>query len=312
MESVRRRCPASLSRVVELVRCVMMRDHLSLRIGIRKEFAGMIGLLSMLVLAIYLWPMPALRILLGLPYALFLPGYALTTALFPKRSDLDGIVRTALSFGLSIAVLTFVGLLLHYTGLGVRLDPVLISINSCVLLCADVAYYRRSGLCPEDRFVIHLKFDLSSWRDTGWPDRCLSVALTLSIMVAIGSLAYGVARPAAGERFTDFYVLGPDGAAQAYPQDAIVGEPLGLVIGIVNREHIDVQYRVEIERDGDTELVASPRLGHEETWEQIYTFALGNPGDNRQVTFLLYKEDEQRPYRSLHLWITVREESPQA
>jgi uncharacterized membrane protein len=249
---------------------------------------------------------------LGLPYALFLPGYALTTALFPKQSDLDGIVRTALSFGLSIAVLTFVGLLLHYTGLGVQLDPVLISINSCVLLCADVAYYRRSGLCPEDRFVIHLDFDLSSWRGTDWRDRCLAVALTLSIVAAIGSLAYGIAKPKVGERFTDFYVLGPDGVAQGYPQNAIVGEPLSLIVGIVNREHSGVQYRVEIEGDGETRQVASLQLDHEEIWEQAYTFTMTNPGQNHRVTFSLYKGNDQEPYRSLHLWITVREEPPRA
>jgi uncharacterized membrane protein len=32
---------------------------------------------------------------------LFLPGYALIAALFPRKDDLDGIERIALSFGLT-------------------------------------------------------------------------------------------------------------------------------------------------------------------------------------------------------------------
>ena len=42
-----------------------------------------------------------IRIILGLPLVLFLPCYSLIAALFPRKDDLDGIERIALSFGLS-------------------------------------------------------------------------------------------------------------------------------------------------------------------------------------------------------------------
>ena len=60
------------------------------------------------------------RNILGLPLVLFLPGYALIAALFPAKSDLDGIERVALSFGLSIAVVPLIGLGLNYTPWGIR------------------------------------------------------------------------------------------------------------------------------------------------------------------------------------------------
>ena len=65
-----------------------------------------------------------IRIILGLLFVLFLPGYSLIAALFPKKKDLDTIERLALSFGLSIAITPLIGLLLNYTPFGIRLTPI--------------------------------------------------------------------------------------------------------------------------------------------------------------------------------------------
>ena len=69
------------------------------------------------------------RIILGLPLVLFLPGYALIAALFIRKDDLDGIERIALSFGLSIAITPLLGLALNYTPFGIRLMPNLIVLS---------------------------------------------------------------------------------------------------------------------------------------------------------------------------------------
>ena len=69
------------------------------------------------------------RIILGLPLVLFLPGYSLIATLFPRKADLDGIERIALSFGLSIAITPLLGLALNYTPFGIRLSPVLIVLS---------------------------------------------------------------------------------------------------------------------------------------------------------------------------------------
>ncbi|MDI9436340.1 MAG: DUF1616 domain-containing protein, partial [Euryarchaeota archaeon] len=56
-----------------------------------------------------------IRTILGILLVLFIPGYSLIAALFPRWGDLDGIERAALSFGLSIAVTPLIGLALNYT-----------------------------------------------------------------------------------------------------------------------------------------------------------------------------------------------------
>ncbi len=84
-----------------------------------------------------------IRIILGLPLVLFLPGYALIAALFPRKDDLDAIERIALSFGLSIAITPLLGLALNYTAFGIRLSPILIVLSVFTISLAMGAYVRR-------------------------------------------------------------------------------------------------------------------------------------------------------------------------
>jgi len=98
------------------------------------------------------------RALLGLLLVLFLPGYSLVAALFPRRDDLDGIERIALSFGLSIAVVPLLGLGLNYTQYGIRLVPVLLGLSLFTVLLAVVAGVRRVWLPEAERFVAWIRF----------------------------------------------------------------------------------------------------------------------------------------------------------
>ena len=94
------------------------------------------------------------RVLLGLLLVLFLPGYSLIAALFPRRDDLDGIERIALSFGLSIAVVPLLGLALNYTPFGIRLVPVLLGLSLFTVLLAVVAGVRRVWMPEAERFAV--------------------------------------------------------------------------------------------------------------------------------------------------------------
>ncbi len=93
-----------------------------------------------------------LRVLFALPFILFIPGYLLIAALFPRNDDLDGIERVALSFGLSIAVVPLIGLALNYTPWGIRLDPIVVSLLIFSAAMGLIAQYRRSSV-PAGRAV---------------------------------------------------------------------------------------------------------------------------------------------------------------
>ena len=83
-----------------------------------------------------------LRYAFGGVLVLFLPGYALIEALYPKR-DLDELSRFALSVGLSLAVVPLAGLVLNFTPFGIRLLPVALSIAGITVFFMMVALLRK-------------------------------------------------------------------------------------------------------------------------------------------------------------------------
>ena len=82
------------------------------------------------------------RYVFGSVLVLFLPGYALIEALYPKR-ELDELTRFALSIGLSLALVPLTGLVLNYTPFGIRLVPVAISLAVVTLALLIVALTRK-------------------------------------------------------------------------------------------------------------------------------------------------------------------------
>ena len=93
-----------------------------------------------------IYPLVIARWVLGSLFILFLPGYTLIEALFPKRGDLDTIERLALSIGLSLAITPLIGLLLNYTPWGIRLNPIIISLTIFTLSTAILAAHRKFTL----------------------------------------------------------------------------------------------------------------------------------------------------------------------
>jgi uncharacterized membrane protein len=278
-----------------------------------------------------------LRVVFTLPMILFIPGYVLIAALFPGKSDLDGIERLALSFGLSIAVVPLIGLVLNYTPWGIRLDPIVTSLIIFTAAMLVIAQYRRSLLPPEERFAVPFRSMVSEARGELFEpgqsrlDKALSVILIIAIAAAVITTAYVIAVPKEGEKFTEFYILGPGGKAADYPTRFPAGENQTVIIGIGNHEYRTVTYTVEtilldmtFDPVTNTSTISAYQplhtftatLDHNETREFQYTFTVYGTAYNR-LQFLLFNETiplgavtgQDRidaSYRDLHLWINVR------
>lgn len=266
-----------------------------------------------------------MRTILGLPYILFFPGYVLISFLFPVEEPLDKIERVALSFGLSIAITPLIGLLLNYVW-EISLTPILSSLSIFIYIFALLSAYRRAKVPLEERFSIYLEINPPDWNSYDIIDKALVVA-TVGLLIASGGLAYHIATtPRTGERFTEFYLLGEGGMADDYPWNLTVNESGTLSVGIINREHEEVNYTLviglglnyeDMERIGDlpsnldftlpsnnTYRDSRISLDHKEKWEQTIELSIETPGQYR-LSFFLLRDGEV--YRNTHIWTNVQE-----
>lgn len=225
-----------------------------------------------------------IRIVVGLAFVLFVPGYAFIAALFPEAGEpptatpsdedasatdstveedpsfrdrgIDGIERVALSFGLSIAIVPLVGLALNFTPFGIRLVPILFSLSAFTLGTAAVAAVRRWELPADERFRVPYR----DWIETGKRevfqptsrvDAALNVALAVAVLLAVSSVVYAVAVPPQGEQFSEFYILteNDDGelVADGYPDEFTAGDPEPIHVGIGNNEYETAEYTVVVQ-----------------------------------------------------------------
>lgn len=325
--------------------------------AVRQTPADLAAVIGLTLLTIFVVVMPGVRetpvrVIFGLPFVLFLPGYAFIAALFPEAGEpptaegeesaersrlrdrgIDGIERVALSFGLSIAIVPLIGLVLNFTPWGITLLPILVAVGGFTIACGIVATARRRELPAGERFSVPYRTWVASARAEVFEpddrmDAALNVLLALSILLAVGSVGYAVAVPPDGERFTEFYVLTEDDdgelVAANYPTEFEAGEEADLVLGIGNNEHEEVSYTVVIQLErvehanNETTVLErseldrfSVELAHNETWLGNLTIAPDMVGEELRLTFLLYQGDapgsatRETAYRDLHLWIDV-------
>lgn len=270
------------------------------------ELIFIMALALLLVPLVWLTTGP-LRIALGVIFLLFFPGYTLMAALFAKKESMGGVERVILSFVLSFAIVSLTGLALNYTPWGIRLESIFIAIALFIFAASMAALFRRRGVPKTERFEPRLHIKMPRWGGRGRLDKALSLVLLLSIMGAVGALVYVVAAPRAEESFTEFYILGSGGMAEDYPRELVLGEQVEVTLGIVNHEHQNADYNIEVRLDGEKAQEIGPiSLAHEEEWQGMVTLIPSKAG-SQEIEFLLCKGEGSEPYLTLYLWLDVRE-----
>ncbi|MCW4010281.1 MAG: DUF1616 domain-containing protein [Candidatus Bathyarchaeota archaeon] len=112
---------------------------------------ALVALTMIVVFSVNASPLIYARYILGGVFILFLPGFMLISALYPRGGELDGLEKLALSIGLSLAIVPLVGLMLNYTPWGITLTPIMVSLAvlaealAAGALVRKYRYYRLSS-----------------------------------------------------------------------------------------------------------------------------------------------------------------------
>lgn len=288
----------------------------------------------LLILVITLVPSSIVRSMLGIPFLLFFPGYALLASLFSNNKEIGGLERLALSCVISIALVALTGFGLNFTTWGISLEPVLYSLTIFTILTSTVALIRGASWLGSANLTLKPSIKLSDWGGSTFHNS-IYIVLLVSILGAIGILGYNLATLNTGEKFTEFYILGENGKAQDYPAVFIMengqvtlikygnnpeymnGGIGKVTLGIVNHERQKSNYSVRIKingklvnfytRDTTVNEITDIVLLQGEKWEQEIGFTPSSSGDNQKVEFLFFRDGNDTPEDTLQILINVEE-----
>ncbi len=213
-----------------------------------------------------------------LPFFIFVPGYLITSALFPRASDSigdpgsespllkgstdasgpDPAERIAYSVGLTFATVgAIAGLSGYFTG-GIDLITVMTGIALLSIIAGLVAAIRRSNTDKRSRFSAAPAEFLGEGGLRGLAasrgqlsrstDRVLDAFVVIAFLLAVSGLVFGLSGAGVDDNSTRLFLLNetPDGqlTADEYPTEMAVDETERLVLGIGNKENSDQTYTV--------------------------------------------------------------------
>jgi uncharacterized membrane protein len=142
-------------------------------------------------------------------------------------------------------------------------------------------------------------------------NKALFVILSVAIVVSLGFIIYIAVTPQQVNKFTEFYILNVDGKAGDYPKQAVAGNPVDVLLGVVNHEYQPADYRVEIQMDstkvGEMDIGT---LAYQQKWEQKVGFIPRVVGQRQIVDFILYKDGGTEPYLKEPLTLHIDVVSP--
>jgi uncharacterized membrane protein len=211
----------------------------------------LLGTLVATALALVGAPEP-LRVAPGLAAVLFLPGYALSIALFPDR-EFDAPERGGLAFGLSLALVAILGIPVLWDPLRFEYLPLIGLPLATVAFCLVAEWRRRAGHSSPMPAPASVEVPRTGARLRGVP---FPLVTLLAIVTLGGATVAYVLFPSAPA--TEFYTVESEGLTQDRPRRMTAGEESALDIGIVHGAATSETYRVGVMIGSETVGSAGP------------------------------------------------------
>jgi uncharacterized membrane protein len=224
--------------------------------------------------------------MLAAPVLLLLPGYTMSTALYPGRDDLNSSERLIMSLSLNISIVSLLALAVNSQSLPLFGPgaPLLFALFSVTVIFVLISVLRRAG-----RIFAY--------------DLLLSKATVSSVLLFLAILSVSaviLAKDIDQDKPTEFYLLDRNGTLN-YSLSLEENE-VGFVVLVVENHGPIENYTVETYLE---EVLLNRQylvLREDERWVDEVSYKA--PYQNSTIRFTLYKDNE--PIRRLHLLIRRR------
>lgn len=284
----------------------------------------------------------SLRLFVTVPLALFLPGYALVSVLFPARErdaretaatatdarprGIDVTERVGLGFVLSLAIVPLAVLVVPIIGLELTAASVAAALALVTVVAAQLGVVRRLRTPDTERFSVSPISSLGRLRgDDNAVATASSVLLVVAIGIAVSALLVGLLLPISGGGYTELalYSEDEDGelVAGALPSEVESGESIPVTVSIENQEGNQQRYTVVVQEQvvEDGEVVERTELqridttvsdGATASGERSVTPTAGS-GETVRISLLLYHDEppatptNDNAAEETHFWVEV-------
>ena len=131
-------------------------------------------------------------------------------------------------------------------------------------------------------------------------------ALLTILIISIILVIYLVVIHNPGQDYTEFYIVDHNNNTTDFPINITQNSVEKIYIGITNQEQQDINYTIKVKKDNKTVFTNVKTLKDKENLQfPYYLDQTKTKGINQTITFELYKNDTDNPYRTLLLRYNV-------
>jgi uncharacterized membrane protein len=285
------------------------------------------------------------RLLVMFPLALFLPGYAFVSVLFPageraarrtapiatdrRPRGIDGVERVGLGFATSLAFGPAVVIALPFAGWELGAASIAGGLAVVTVVLAQLGAIRWLQTPASKRFTVAPWLSLDRVRGAGHRGVTLSsVVLALAVVLAVGALLFAFLVPAStgGYDQLSLYSETDDGdlVAGEFPDEIAPGESVPVTIALENGADEDREYTLVVqeqvieggevvERTELDAIDASISSGSTGTTDRQIT-PTAESGETVRISVLLFEDEppaeptNEDAAEDTYFWVTVGDE----
>ncbi len=195
-------------------------------------------------------PFAYIRIPLGIALVLLLPGYATARALFVGRIEATGMYGIGIGFGISIAIIPMVALLLEFSGIAISPESTLPALAVWTIFWIAIGLYRSVEQAADK--MTPAAFGVNFRSGGSLSNRI--VPITVSLLVAFLLVAVVMSSISRSEQLdTEFFILGSEGEARDYPYAVEPRGDVAVNLGIHNgSDDVQTYFVLVVETDADS------------------------------------------------------------